>query len=443
MNTLQLGQVRLRLNGAVTRALNISTSVPTTVEKQMGGKLFKVVRRNATLPSELRPEVGKQSLDVQIAAVWKAFAVYTGRSTRAAQTNAEVDRFRSILYFYEELEQAGVRLTHVEGLKERHARVLLEYWRKAGKADATIRKNWSILRIWAQALGKPNMIGKLETYWPQAPKTWIDANKPTGAKWALLTEQQMTELMRAGDQTHWYVERLIEAFQVIMLHPIRDIQLEQGLLQVRVGAKGGRPRIVPIEVEWQRAVATALCEFVRARNVQRIRDESDYFPLAEPNLSLEQAISHYRDMLTKHRVTKKHLGVTGHGLRAGYVCRRLTELGIVPVVKGGDGVHPDKLLDEQAHRLVSESVGHSRKNVIGAYAGSAHVKTRVHAHEFMKAQGWMLPGRDPQSVKENAKRLDAYLANPQSFSPIPKGFLMDGRPVEVFWIVEQSFLKED
>lgn len=203
--------------------------------------------------------------------------------------------------------------------------------------------------------------------------------------------------------------------EAIRLHPERDIDLDGGLIQIRVGAKGGRPRIIPIEHHWQHLAAEGLIQFVQKRNLDTLKVQGADQALAPADKTLLESIYRYTNVLKRLGFNKKQLGVTGHGLRAGYVCRRLSELGVIPVVKGGDGAHVDAEQDAIVHRLVSESVGHSRKNVIGAYAGAAQVKERVRAADFMRSKGWILQGRDQDSVRENLKRLDAYLADAVGF----------------------------
>lgn len=215
--------------------------------------------------------------------------------------------------------------------------------------------------------------------------------------------------------------------EAIRLHPERDIDLDGGLIHIRVGAKGGRPRIIPIEHHWQHLAAEGLIRFVQNRNVETLKGPDAAQALAPADKSLLESIHRYKNVLSALGFTRKQLGVTGHGLRAGYVCRRLSELGVIPVVKGGDGAHEDAEQDAIVHRLVSESVGHSRKNVIGAYAGAAHVKERVRAADLMRSKGWMLPGRDSQSVRENVKRLDAYLADAASFEQFISGQMSENK----------------
>lgn len=204
--------------------------------------------------------------------------------------------------------------------------------------------------------------------------------------------------------------------EAVRLRPARDIALREGVIHIRVGAKGGRPRLIPIESHWQHQMAERLILFVQWRNLKTARDDREAMPLAPEHLSPAQAIKRYANVLAAMGYTKKDAGVTGHGLRAGYVCRRLIELGVSPVVRGGDGLHPDPAKDELAHKLVTESVGHSRRSVLGAYSGSPHAVARVEATRTLRARGWLLPGHDPATVKENLRRREAFIKHPEEFA---------------------------
>lgn len=196
----------------------------------------------------------------------------------------------------------------------------------------------------------------------------------------------------------------------VCLVPQRDICADEGFLRVKVGAKGGRPRPVPLNGEDLLAIARQLLDFVRWRNLATGRPVRAHSTIAPPGQTLKSALNRYSNVLSAAGFTRSAAGVTGHGLRAGYVCRRLQEMGVTPVVKGGTGRHGDPDQDRIAHLLVSESVGHSRRNVIGAYAGSPGVRARVLASEYLRGQGLLLPGADPRTVELNAARITDYLA---------------------------------
>jgi hypothetical protein len=238
---------------------------------------------------------------------------------------------------------------------------------------------------------------------------------------------------RAWEAEPWVAMALAaqEAFglrrrEAIRLRPSRDIDLQEGVIRIRVGAKGGRPRLIPIDNHRLHRIAERLILFVQLRNLQTARGAHEAMSLAPEGLTLIQAIKRYAYVMAAIGYTKTSAGVTGHGLRAGYVCRRLIELGVDPVVRGGDGVHPDAAKDELAHRLVTEAVGHSRRSVLGAYSGSPHAVARVEAHRTLRERGWLLHGHDAATVKENLRRREAFIANPEAFArwiasqPVPE-----------------------
>lgn len=200
--------------------------------------------------------------------------------------------------------------------------------------------------------------------------------------------------------------------EAVQLHPLRDIKLEEGYLHVRDGAKGGRPRIVPIDSDDRREAAITLMDYSRWCNVRAARAPYSRTPMPPEHMALHQALNRYSNIVRRAAgLTLDDAGVTGHGLRAGYVCQRLQELGITAVVRGGTGLlDGDASATARALRQVSESVGHSRPQIVGAYAGSPHVRERVLASEHLRSRGLLLPGNSPRVVAANAKRITDWLA---------------------------------
>lgn len=239
-------------------------------------------------------------------------------------------------------------------------------------------------------------------------------------------------ILRAWDIEPWVAMALLAQHglglrrrESVCLVPERDLRIDEGCVRVKVGAKGGRPRPVPLTGEDLLAIALQLLDFVRWRNLASGRPVHAHSPIAPPGLPLKSALDRYSNVVRAAGLTREQAEVTGHGLRAGYVCRRLQEFGIDPVIKGGTGRHADQDHDRLAHLLVSEAVGHSRRNVIGAYAGSPGVRARVLASDYLRKQGLLLPGADPRTVELNAQRITDYLAGrrkqvaPQRASPSP------------------------
>lgn len=243
-------------------------------------------------------------------------------------------------------------------------------------------------------------------------KSWeanqVDINEALLKVWAEEPWVAMCLLAQAG-----FGLRRREAVQ---LHPLRDINLEDGYLQIRDGAKGGRPRLVPIDTHDRREVAITLIDYSRWSNVRAARAPHTRTPMPPEHMALHQALYRYSNVVRRSAgLTMAEEGVTGHGLRAGYVCQRLQELGITAVVRGGTGIlEGDPSATARALRQVSESVGHCRPQIVGAYAGSPHVAERVLASEHLRSRGLLLPGNTPQIVAANAQRITDWLASLKS-----------------------------
>lgn len=91
--------------------------------------------------------------------------------------------------------------------------------------------------------------------------------------------------------------------------------------------------------------------------------------LAPNFFTLKQNAQIYERVLRKFGITQKALGITDHGLRAGFACNMLESFGITPTVRGGDGRHPDPVKQRMAYKETTEALGHGRVSVVGAYAG--------------------------------------------------------------------------
>lgn len=171
----------------------------------------------------------------------------------------------------------------------------------------------------------------------------------------------------------------------------------------------GRLRTVPLRSQEQLQVGQQLTEFVRWRNLAQSRPLNAPTPIAPPDVALKTSLGCYSYVMQKVGLTREDAGVTGHSLRAGFVCRLLQDLGITPVIKGGTGRHVDPQLDALHHLIASKAVGHSRKAVIGAYASSPGVQQRVLASDYLRSRGLLPPGGDSRCVDINARRITEFL----------------------------------
>lgn len=322
--------------------------------------------------------------------------------------------------------ELGYKITKPESFDRRHAQAWGQWINRQhhgrSKATATLAGYATVIRHLLRWADKAHLVEVFDaTLERQAVARQLTATHDKSWEGNQVDIEQAFE--RVWARRPWVAMALLaqDAFglrrrEAIQLHPLSDLDLTGSLVHIRRGAKGGRPRVIPIEHHWQHLVAERLLAFVRQRNRSTARGADDDQPLADPDLDLRQAIGAYRNLLSTLGFTKAGAGVTGHGLRAGYVCRRLDELGICPVVKGGTGRHEDPAEDLRRHRIVSEAVGHGRKNVIGAYAGALHVRISLQATQALRARGWLLPENDPATVDENVRRRNAFIKDPAAFA---------------------------
>jgi hypothetical protein len=129
------------------------------------------------------------------------------------------------------------------------------------------------------------------------------------------------------------------------------------------GTKGKRPRVLRIKPENVEALEIAWMI------LQEMRQFGDRETLGPSHCSLLQNAGIYARVLQKFGITKKDLGITGHGLRAGFACDMLESYDITPTVRGGDGQHKDPVKQRIGYKATTEAMGHGRIQVIGAYAG--------------------------------------------------------------------------
>ena len=131
-----------------------------------------------------------------------------------------------------------------------------------------------------------------------------------------------------------------------------------------VGAKGKRPRQLPVETDEQWAAIR------RARALVAPGE-----PLGRPGKSLQANLSWMDRVLAKIGITKKKLGVTAHGLRHQKFNddhERIT--GEPSPVRGGQPVARE--VDKAARDYIAEIAGHGRRQIVSTYCG---VRTRDRA----------------------------------------------------------------
>jgi hypothetical protein len=98
--------------------------------------------------------------------------------------------------------------------------------------------------------------------------------------------------------------------------------------------------------------------------------------------TLKSNIDHYYYCLRKIGITKALANVCGHGLRAQFTEDGMMLKGMLPATLGGTAEQTSKEDRDRIIAQLSEDLGHSRAQVLGAYIGGmAQVRTAKKAEQ--------------------------------------------------------------
>lgn len=303
-----------------------------------------------------------------------------GRKTVSILTRRQRE---AVLYqgFYD-LRGMGHKIENVRNFKLKHFKLLLASWEEQGLSPATIQNRISIFRIYADWIGKGNMIGPSVTH-ASKPENVTRSNIAEVDKSWSTNGIDFDEVLARIDSYDPYTGaqiRMIKAFGLRRLEAIcfkpnrhweRHDGSEYGIIRVRDGTKGGRERVLMVETEEQ---------YKALQHAKSIAGDQMNRSIGYPRLSLEQAVNRYIYVMSKFGLTKKESGVTGHGLRHQFANEEYEKLtGKLSPVRGGKKGDVDKLADKEARLAVTEKLGHSRLSVTASYYGSNRARSKPKA----------------------------------------------------------------
>lgn len=291
----------------------------------------------------------------------------TRASGRALSQTTQRQRAQILLSMAVELREGGFAVVSPHSLGDKHVRWLVRHWVLArGLEVGTVELRLSHLRAMCAWMGKVGMVGKIESY-VERPKGYKRSYiAQTDRSWAgngIDAAAKIQEL--AITDRHVAVQLKLEAAfglraqESWRLRPGRDV-LPAGYLHVHAGTKGGRPRQVPIEFDWQYDLLVEAAQLAGQTN-------PDKGSLIPGIYTQQRWRRRFYTVLEKHGVTKSGAGVTAHGLRHQFLQEMYQrESGQPAAIKGGG-----RVLDAAAHRdamqKVVEAAGHSRTTKANAY----------------------------------------------------------------------------
>ncbi len=292
-----------------------------------------------------------------------------------------LDRQRLYARFFGELRQHTLyRNLDPRQLANRHVEVMVQRWLARGLATATIHNHLSFLRTFAGWIGKPGMVREPEFYVgadsPHAHRTqvatedhsWTARNVDIAAKIAevarfdswvgLQLELQHRFGLRGKEARHLCPHDAVIDRAVANPRDAAAFPECRTFLRITAGAKGGRPRDVPVATDEQRELLDRLMQRVPPGNF-----------VGRPGFTSSQNQARFYYVIRRFGISKAELGIVSHGLRHQYANDRFeSDAGGPSPVRGG-AHRPDG--SAQARQRVSRGLGHNRERASSAYLGTA------------------------------------------------------------------------
>jgi len=290
---------------------------------------------------------------------------------KPASFKTQEERERTIYRIFDVLEEQGVTGLYPHNLKVKHLKIVIGEWeRRLG--PSSLQNNFTHAKALFAWIGKEEIVGKLEDYLEDPSKAKRIYAAPKDKTWDHLGQGVKEEMLQSIADYDFYVGLQVlvqDAFglrkkEAICFKPHRDVI--DGVLYVRNGAKGGRERNFPLDA-YQ-------LEFLEWLKLQLPNVNSH---LGDPNKTLKQNMTRYSNVLFRLNIKQAGLGalgITGHGLRAGFAIRGYRRLGgSLPIL--GEPISSLTPEEDKAARLeVAEHLGHSRISVTAAYYGPATLR---------------------------------------------------------------------
>ncbi|MWL91419.1 integrase domain-containing protein [Cupriavidus sp. SW-Y-13] len=308
-------------------------------------------------------------------------------SGRSLSQMSQRQRIQALLAMVVELRRiGGMAITSPYAIRQKHIRWLVRYWVEDRKLNVgTVELRLTHLRAFMSWMGKGNMVGRIEDYTvrpdgyvrgyvAKEDRSWEGNGIDALAK---IAEIEVTD-RHVSLQLKLEAGFGLRAKESWRLRPAMDL-LPSGMLHVQDGTKGGRPRRVPIEFDWQYELLGQAARLAESTNPGR-------GTLIPATFTQNQWRRRFYTVLEKHGITKGGVGVTAHGLRHQFLQQMYERhSGQAAAVKGGG-----KILDAEAHReamrKVVEAAGHSRATKANAYLSTYSTQLAMARRELTVAE---------------------------------------------------------
>ncbi|MCK4870691.1 MAG: integrase domain-containing protein [Gammaproteobacteria bacterium] len=270
------------------------------------------------------------------------------KHSRDGSYATRTDRKRTLNLVADELYLGGYKVTHVNGLKQKHVRYLNDSWKAKGLSSATIKNRNSALRWLCEHTGRSNVVPSNDELGIAKRKSSSDRNKAVD-----LTKVDLAKITNRNVLVQLQLQRYLGLRREESIK-FKPFQADKGnCVELQASwCKGGRARTVPVHTDKARYWIDEAKKLVN----------QEYQSLIPTDQSYIQHRNLYDKQVQKAGI--KH----AHGLRHAYAQERYRELtGWDCPVCGGphskDLAKKQKELDAAARLIISEELGHSRERV--------------------------------------------------------------------------------
>jgi integrase len=292
------------------------------------------------------------------------------RTLRGGDVGMKTRRERRIVIesALRDLHSAGLKLRRLKNFRAKHVYHILRSWRGRNLKASTLSTYVSHLRTLCSWIQKPQLVALIDAFIAREPqlvrrRTVADVDRSAhGAGVCSVTIlQRAVELdPRFAAQLALIIVFGLRSEEAWLFRPHLALRCD-GTVQVLWGTKGGRPRVLPIELsEAHHAV------LVWARTFAQTRSES----MIPRGWTVQRWRRRYYRLCAKVGLTRRQCGVTPHAFRHGMLLDLYTWLTGVPAsVRGGTLAIDDPAADRAARIIVSNVAGHAEVHITSAYLG--------------------------------------------------------------------------
>lgn len=275
------------------------------------------------------------------------------RKNRDGSYATQAQRFSILMLMANQLHELGYRQMAAQSLKPKHVEALTRHWLKTDLAIATMKNRMSVLRWWAEKVGRQNVIARSNDHYGIPDRQYVtNVNKAQSVNEDALRSIPDAYVRMSLELQQAFGLRREEAIKFIPSYADRG----DHLVLKDTWTKGGKAREIPVRTPTQRDVLD---------RAHRLAGRGTLIPA---HLMYIQQVRIYEGQTAGAGLSKMH------GLRHAYAQQRYFELTgwACPAANGPRSramTEEQKTRDREARLTISQELGHEREEITAIYLG--------------------------------------------------------------------------